>query len=303
MATTTLAPRFGQAQSSDCPKEGIAWLHRKNAPVLAVKTVCKTYRCRGCRDRVRNLFKLRVTMGCSISDHSWLITVTLRHANVNPAPCHVSVGIDLDPRSAAYVRGCFRRFLFRLKARNAKYRTFVYMMIPELTQQGMPHLHLVATCPGITDTRSLDRDIQEAWTMATRVDGIVTSFITDIRKTYSSAGASAYLAKYLTKNSLHRDELVRLGFIRRFSRSPNWPSDDPIRLRGTDEMAWSKVSFEYGNPQWFNHEQVSHILQRSQTHKLLDRLGGERYLRYLSLNTNRSLSKRLERVISNARIP
>jgi len=303
MATTTLAPRIGQAQSSDCPKEGIAWLHRANAPVLAVKTKCKTYQCLGCRDRVRNLFKLRVMMGCSISPHSWLITVTLKLAHANPVPCRVSVGIDLDPRTALYVRGCFRRFLYRLKDRNPKYKTFSYMMIPELTKQGMPHLHLVAACPGISDTRSLDRDLQEAWTMAARVDGIVTSFITDIRGVYASSGAAAYLGKYLVKNALHREELLRLGFSRRFSRSPTWPGDDPIRLRGTDENAWSKVAFEYGNPQWFNREPVSHILDRSESHRLLDRLGGQRYLHYLAINTKKSLNQRLERVIRNASIP
>lgn len=69
------------------------------------------------------------------------------------------------------------------------------------------------------------------------------SFVVDVKKTYSE-GVSFYLAKYVSKGFLDREELERRGFTRRYTTSRSWPS---VRRRalGTILEAWDEHR-EYG---------------------------------------------------------
>lgn len=83
---------------------------------------------------------------------------------------------------------------------------------------------------------------------------------------YGSSGAANYLAKYLMKNEMHREELEALGFKRRFSISRKWPGGKRLRLYGTEIGAWSGSWFEYGyrkpDMEAMGHRQDSGLMHR-----------------------------------------
>ena len=54
-----------------------------------------------------------------------------------------------------------------------------------------------------------------------------------------------YLAKYMLKNWYDRVALEEKGFIRRWSRSRNWPGGQ-VQLRGTVEGGWEEVLWHPG---------------------------------------------------------
>jgi len=94
----------------------------------------------------------------------------------------------------------------------------------ELTQIGQPHLHVVAT--GVDGKASaLESEAREAWYAVTG-----DSYIVDVRPIRSVYGIGWYLGKYLLKGFHDREEMVQLGFIRRWSASRNWPRVGKLAL-------------------------------------------------------------------------
>lgn len=94
----------------------------------------------------------------------------------------------------------------------------------ELTKKGQPHLHIVALrlegSKGV-----LEREAREAWYEATG-----DSYIVDVRPITSKYGIGFYLGKYLEKGFAHREEMVDLGFLRRWSASGGWPRAGKLTL-------------------------------------------------------------------------
>lgn len=89
--------------------------------------------------------------------------------------------------------------------------------------------------------QEIERDARDAWAMATRVAGGVHSFVVDVREVLGPAGAATYLARYLVEHEMVREKMVEKGFVRRWSRSRNWPGDERLVLKGTAENAWVQV--------------------------------------------------------------
>ncbi len=68
------------------------------------------------------------------------------------------------------------------------------------------------------------------------------SFIVDVQRVLGAAGAAGYMAKYLLKNSGSREALEAAGFLRRFSRSRDWPSPAPMKISGVVSTLWASGS-------------------------------------------------------------
>lgn len=61
-----------------CPRGGVLWLRTKAGRELAVETVCKTWTCVACRQKVLALIRIRIEFGCSELGRCVLTTLTLR---------------------------------------------------------------------------------------------------------------------------------------------------------------------------------------------------------------------------------
>ncbi|HIN78515.1 MAG TPA: hypothetical protein EYM97_06760 [Gemmatimonadetes bacterium] len=230
--------------------------NRKNVGAAAYfATTCKTWGCASCRERLVQLFRMRVQYGCSALKSSWLITLTLRLG---------STGV----RDASFVNKAWRKFwvLYRqLDPEEAK--RVAWFKVIESTKKGQPHLHLVAG--GLTGTKStIQRRWRKLWLEASG-----DSYIVDVRKVWSSYGAGSYLSKYLSKGVDKFNELRKLGFERRWSRSRNWPTTD-MELRATHEDAWTGQTFWGGK---VNRDSISWMEnapgQPASTHPLLEYIG------------------------------
>lgn len=132
--------------------------------------------------------------------------------------------------------------------------------------------------------------------MAARVKGVVDSFITDVRGVYAYAGAGAYLSKYLIKGEMDRGSLEELGFRRRFSRSVNWPSDEPMRRVGTVKKAWVNVSWTPGSVAVYKE-----LLDgQDNENEMLERVGGELYSALVVQAGQRRIRGFIGRMANNA---
>lgn len=98
------------------------------------------------------------------------------------------------------------------------------------------------------------------------------AFVVDVRKVHSTEGMAFYLAKYLSKQLPSREVLEDLGFTRRWSRSRNWPSPEPVQLRGSRDGSWAQVEVI---PRWFRRAEMENIEDRYKNSVLLDRVGDD----------------------------
>ena len=201
----------GQASSSECYRGGYLWLETPSAKTLAVPTTCKSWTCLGCRDRVMRLVQMRMAYGCLILGRCVFTTFTLR----------ADYGKNVD---ALGVQELWRKFLYRWKRRYPEMTASVaWFKVPELTKRNVPHLHVLMG-PMSGKASQIQTAIRPIWREVT--DG--TSFIVDVRPVWSVNGLVSYLEKYFTKHMLMRETMESLGFVRRYSRSQNWPSDQLI---------------------------------------------------------------------------
>lgn len=138
-------------------------------------------------------------------------------------------------------------------------------IIPEVTMKGQTHLHLLIG--NVTGNASCTKPhakgkYGQAWResscvcaehVASREWFKVTkdSYVVDVRKVGSPFGAANYLGKYLTKTfgfeNRVRDQLEARGFLRRYSKSNNWPGDYKIRRKGTVEKTWQLMGYQAGH--------------------------------------------------------
>lgn len=105
----------------------------------------------------------------------------------------------------------------------------------------------------------LEHQASKAWEKATG------SYVVDMRRVWDAKGASSYLGKYLVKEMYHREELVRLGFHRRWSCSRNWPRDAFVQLRGSADGEWVKSGFTQEDLEW--------LVEESKNDPLMDPVG------------------------------
>ena len=253
-ATINKAYIGGRATSKDCPRGGHIWLRNGvDETPLVMETRCKTWRCKGCRDRVLAMVRMKIQYGCSILKHSWLITVTY------------AAGRGRILKDAECVKKDWTQFLYQLRKR-ARYRELAWFRVLELTKRKQIHLHLIvgglggivtSNCeyhypkPGHTyDARWRVKDcdcLEHEWS---RLWHEVTgdSYVVDARPVLGAAGAASYVGKYLLKAMGDRDEMERRGFKRRYSCSRSWPGDQ-LQLKGTVEKRWLE-------PEWYPKNQL-----------------------------------------------
>ena len=219
-----------------CPRWGWVELSTRNRSYVK-ETICKTWSCMVCRNKLINMVKMRMEYGCLKVGLSWLITLTLKP------------GEGRTLKDARYVKTAWTALLRSLKKRSPN---LSWIRVIEATKKGIPHLHLLVG--GLSTTRiaacvsdKSKRIYTRKWfRMNCRSDclmhewahvwsDVTDSFNVDVKEVYGVKGAVGYLAKYLIKGFLDRERLVELGFERRWSCSRNWPRETQIRLRGTLE--------------------------------------------------------------------
>lgn len=238
--------KIGQAGSSVCPKEGFISLLTKSGRSITMPTTCKTWGCLGCRDRVRNLIKMRIIYGCLKVESSCLITLTFKTEGDSR-------------RDVVSVTKAWTRWLRLMKA---KYSEIPWMKIVEATKKGQPHLHVVmgmkkeveVTCTGkdrfgkpnhrfdwrwlSKECDCLEHNVARYWYEASG-----DSYVVDARGVVGAFGAAGYLSKYLTKAAMSYETLEKLGFRRRWARSRDWPSGGQLSLVQTSRDGWARTQW------------------------------------------------------------
>lgn len=113
------------------------------------------------------------------------------------------------------------------------------------------------------------------------------------------AGAGNYMGKYLLKNSMHRHELEAKGFMRRWSRSRNWPGDTLVRV-GTRDEQWVRTQWAWEGSAKGALAQAA--IDNSEGHPLLERVGTDLALELLGRNRRKSNLLKFRRLIDGAQI-
>lgn len=220
----------GSALSSSCPRGGFIWLHTMDKGNLITPTFCKTWKCVGCRDRLLNLFKMRVEAGVLGLGRCVFITITYK------------MGKGLL-RDATSVKEDWKEFWRRLT--KSGFPKLKWLRVIELTKQKQPHLHVVmewslageARCYGVEfdykafrrrfdSCNCLSHTLARVWYAVTK-----DSWMVHVMPVLGAAGAAAYLGKYMVKNMMYRKDLEDAGFTRRWSSSRGWPGSGRVRLK------------------------------------------------------------------------
>ena len=257
-------------------------------------TVCKTWLCRACREKVKALVLARIEKGILTAGRCYLISLTFVNRRGH------------DQRNAASVAVAWRRLLRRLRNPN-----LMWFRVIELTKRNQPHLHLIvggignrtANCekhphPYDADWRSackfsplcVEHEWSRAWFEAT-----ADSYVVDARPVLGAAGAAHYLGKYLTKAMGSRETLVALGFSRRWSRSQNWPTGD-VYLRGT-ELGWDHTEWSWKGGDGYGYAAAA--AQKDQNAYMLERLGDDVVRDIANKGRKRKLANKLKGLLDH----
>ncbi len=239
-----LDKRPGVASSSTCYRPGSIWLLSNSGEYGWMPTTCKTWRCKGCRDRMISLFKARVATGCSTLGACAFITITYK-ADVR------------DPADATFVRRDWKALCRRYPRLKS---TLKWLRVMEVTRKGTPHHHLIAG-PILSDERircwsgslairdyerrfetcdCLAHSIARHWYAVTG-----DSYIIHTTPVLGAGGAAAYMAKYLSKTFGNEGRLKALGMRRRWSSARGWPGAGRQRLSPTVHEGWYERIFSY----------------------------------------------------------
>lgn len=292
---------YGAATSTECPKGGwILLIHDKAYQHITMPTTCKSWRCLSCRERVKALLKLRVVKGCSILEHTYLITLTFKTVNERR-------------RTADSVAKVWARWL-RLLEKKFQMKP-AWLRILEATKKGQPHIHLVmghlptslqASCTGKTQHGKPNHRFDDTWLhkACECLEHIAAqfwytasgdSYVVDCRDVVGAHGAAAYLAKYLTKAAMSYDTLYALGFRRRWSRSRNWPGGKQLQLRATVDGAWKATVWMHSSG-GVGQVAKDAFEKQSGTHHLLERVGDDLSFALDKRATRKRTIKTLERI-------
>jgi len=255
--------RDGIASSDACPRSGSIRLTTRSGRKVEMETRCKTWRCKGCRDRMIGLFVLRVETGCSILGRCAFITVTYK----------VDERLREDVESVKRDWTAFSREF--LRPNNLK-----WLRVTELTKRGMPHHHLVTGTLGEEEqvscygSRLLIRRYLERFNSCACLShraarawkAITGSYIVHAIEVSGAKGAGRYMGKYLHKTFL--DPV----FTRRWATSHGWPGAGKLQLKQTMEGGWEKREFWYGKFEHGAHYSSRELEERGGPQWALDRL-------------------------------
>lgn len=194
------------------------------------------------------LFEARVSEGCSTLGSCALITITYKRDDTHPAV-------------VSSVQNNHWKEFWRRARKLPSLQNLKWMKVPELTERGQIHHHLVAgpippnerlRCyqgkhvqarqflPRMGRCTCMAHQMSVLW-----LDITGDSWVVDVRPVLGAVGASHYLSKYLGKGLQDRSELIRLGYTRRWSNSRGWPGSGRLRLLRTLTYGWERVDF-YG---------------------------------------------------------
>ncbi len=276
----------GNAASDKCPRQG--WVRlTKDGKSITMRTICKTWSCVACRNRVKARIKEKIKFGCSMGAPSWFITNTFAMASQ-------------DSVSADYVRKVWARYL---RTMNQIYPNLQWFRVIELTKKKTPHLHTIMqgigdeSCGAPLPTYAwyrrecdcISHTAMRAWRKAT--NGV--SYVGDVQKVVGASGAANYLAPYFTKANMQSGELWQLGFKRRWSTSRNWPRPPEERLLN---QAWDDVKIIKYRSAELNDVMEAQV-KRSEGSDLLERANHEYWLEKveaIKINKVRKVVKKLE---------
>ena len=239
--------RPGIATSSKCFRPGEVSLLSNDGEFGVIPTNCKTWRCKGCRDRMLALFRARVSIGCSTLVPSAFMTGTY----------------EADSRlntDASYVARDWRALWRIVHRRNPWTKDLKWLRVMELTRRGIPHWHLVlGTIHGSVrcwqgdklSIRSYEKRFDTCECLAhvfARAWYSVTgdSYIVHTRPVVGHEKAAAYMAKYVSKTFGEEGRMAALGMKRRWSSSRGWPGSGKLRLQVTEDEDWKERYFRYG---------------------------------------------------------
>ena len=235
-----------------CERQGWIWLKTGTGRQVILPTTCKTWACLSCLPGLQALFRARLQIGTSRLGRCAFITVTYAAKGRE--------GQDADASGRVW-----RALLRRLKAHGNT--PAAWLRVTELTKKKVPHHHLVVgpvngkiACYGrdTFDVRIHRRRMPTCECLShvwSRHQYAVTgdSYVVHATAVTGPTGAGDYMAKYLEKDHVARQDLVRQGFTRRWSSSRSWPGGGRLRLWQTDNGGWEtrmwgpggKSSLEY----------------------------------------------------------
>lgn len=194
-----------EAHSTPCPT-GTLVAYAAGA-VTIIPASCRRWACGTCGPKKAR--KLRDRIARATPER--LITLTIR------ADSKRSPQDQLDDLHHAW-RDVWKRIV-----RLAPSRPHGYVRIVEVTAQGTPHLHILATCPYVRQS-----------TLSLWMRQLIGSPIVDIRRINNTRKAAAYVAKYLTKQT------EAVAHRRRWSATAHYIPPEPKREYGEGELplAW-----------------------------------------------------------------
>jgi len=226
----TVEENLGAATSSACPRSGSVLLESWKGNVGIVNTTCNTWRCKGCRDRIRNRFKKLVSSGVSTLGRCSFTTITYQADSERLK----------DARCVARDWQALLRLLKKCEPQVAKMQ---WLRVMELTKRGTPHHHLVMGPVPKTmeiacwhgklhapkfnsrlDCDCLAHRISRQWLKVTGDSWVVHTIIVS-----GANGAGGYMAKYMGKE-FDGERAEYLGMARRWSNSRGWPGPRRNRL-------------------------------------------------------------------------
>lgn len=251
-----------------CPRSGYVELFAKSGGSYVVRTSCKTWGCKVCRNKRSGYVQAMMERGCSTLKPCYLITLTLRAGSEET---HV----------ASFVAAAWARLLRTLKKRSPN---LTWFRVIEATKKGTPHLHLIVGNLGQRVANShgkYPRYSEKFIRKECKEDCLIhewgliwfqetTAFVVDVAQIYDAAGASRYLGKYLVKGFLDRTRLQALGYERRFTMARNWPRGDQIKLAGSYSDSWDRIVVL---PGWYRPEEMERRALLDQGRSLVQSVG------------------------------
>ncbi len=278
---------------NECPKSGYVFLWAAGQRIV-IPTTCKGWTCIPCQPKKIFVMRKIAELGCyRLQENlgsSAFITITyvmkdyrsIRNATTVNKDWHRLLKLFLRPKSV---------IMFR---------------VVELTKQGQPHLHLIASWPSIgietltcrvegkrsdftrkwlsLDCVCVEHELSRIWYGITG-----DSWITDVRQISTSQKAGQYVATYIKKGMVAWSKLEALGFKRRYSRSRDWPVSG-IWLRGK-ELPWAVSGFEYGPV-----GQYEYLIAASQESKWMEVRGDNLVIEYNLEAMRKAIKRKVESI-------
>lgn len=286
--------KIGRPSSSKCPRSGFSCLENKiTGRTYVLKTRCRQWDCLACRDRNLEAVQRRIEYGCWMQSGSLLITITYKFAGRSTLRSNDVVLRDLGR-------------LFGLMKRRSRYRNLSWFKVPELTKKKQIHLHLVVGGVEAPVVAACEREpnygrawrrracvcVEHTWSKVwERITG--DSYVVDASEVLSGAKAASYLGKYLVKGMADRRELVRRGFVNRWSCSRNWPRGE-LLMTGTARGLWRKITFVGGKDAGLRKRAEEDVNSRA-----LARVGAAEAMAFDARKQRNRLRKRLEGMLDN----